>query len=93
MSVGLCWSVVVPSPSFDRTGSIPCRKCCRRLGGRDAEERQRHEDKSCLALEKLDEEDEGCECDECGVEIPIGVVRLTCEFCECDLCEACVATR
>jgi tetratricopeptide (TPR) repeat protein len=57
------------------------------------EERQRHEDKSCLALEKLDEDDEGCECDECGVEMPIGVMRLTCEFCECDLCEACVATR
>ena len=50
-------------------------------------ERQSHEDKRCLQLEELDEDDN--ECDWCGEEILKGTMRLTCEFCDYDLCQAC----
>ena len=52
---------------------------------------KRHEDKRCLQLEELDDDDYECECNGCGEEILKGTMRLTCEGCSYmyDLCQAC----
>ena len=52
-------------------------------------ERQAHENKTCLQLVEMHEN--GYYCDECGEELIIVMSRLTCQFCDYDLCQLCAA--
>jgi tetratricopeptide (TPR) repeat protein len=59
------------------------------MEGMSDAERRSHEDKTCLQRKKLDHD--GCGCDGCGKPMAVGVMRLTCELCDYDLCESCAA--